>query len=173
MGQRLGIATALLGDPGTLLLDEPVNGLDPEGVRWMRQLLRSLAAEGRSVLVSSHLMSEMAQTADRLVVVGRGRLIAEGTVGEVVHRSSTDHVRVDAAEPERLRRLLTDGGAYATTQDDGTLLVTGMDARAVGIVASTAGITLYELSPHSASLEEAFFELTRDATEYTTRGAAA
>ena len=173
MGQRLGIATALLGDPGTLLLDEPVNGLDPEGIQWMRQLLRSLAAEGRSVLVSSHLMSEMAQTADRLVVVGRGRLIAEGTVGEVVHRSSTDHVRVDAAEPERLRRLLTDGGAYATTQDDGTLLVTGMDARAVGIVASTAGITLYELSPHSASLEEAFFELTRDATEYTTRGAAA
>ena len=173
MGQRLGIATALLGDPGTLLLDERVNGLDSEGVRWIRQLLRSLAAEGRSILVSSHLMSEMALTADRVVVIGRGRLIAEGTVEEVVRHSSTGHVRVDAAEPERLRHLLTDRGADATTQVDGTLVVTGMDARDVGIVASAAGIALYELSPRSASLEEAFFELTRDATDYTTRGAAA
>ena len=103
MGQRLGIATALLGDPGTLLLDEPVNGLDPEGIQWIRQLLRALAAEGRSILVSSHLMSEMAQTADRLVVVGRGRLIAEGSVEDVVRRSSSGYVRVDAAQPERLR----------------------------------------------------------------------
>jgi ABC-2 type transport system ATP-binding protein len=173
MGQRLGIATALLGDPGTLLLDEPVNGLDPEGVRWIRQLLRSLAAEGRSILVSSHLMSEMAQTADRLVVVGRGRLIAEGTVEDLVRRSSTGYVRVDAAEPERLRHLLADRGADASPQVDGALVVTGMVARDVGIIAATAGITLYELSPRSASLEEAFFELTRDATDYTTRGAAA
>ena len=106
MGQRLGIATALLGDPATLLLDEPVNGLDPEGIQWVRQLLRSLAAEGRSVLISSHFMSEMALTADRLVVVGRGRLIAEGTVDEIVGRSSTGHVRVVTPEPAKLHRLL-------------------------------------------------------------------
>ena len=173
MGQRLGIATALLGDPGTLLLDEPVNGLDPEGIQWIRQLLRSLAAEGRSILVSSHLMSEMAQTADRLVVVGRGRLIAEGSVEDVVRRSSSGYIRVDAAQPDRLRQLLTDRGADATAQEDGSLVVTGMKARDVGIVAAAEGIALYELSPHSASLEEAFFELTRDATDYTTRGAAA
>jgi ABC-2 type transport system ATP-binding protein len=174
MGQRLGIATALLGDPATLLLDEPVNGLDPEGIQWIRQLLRSLAAEGRSILVSSHLMSEMALTADRLIVVGRGRLIAEGTVEDVVGRSSTGHVQVDAADPERLHRLLHDRGADVSTRPDGALVVTGMNARDIGIVAGTAGITLYELSPHSASLEEAFMELTRDAAEYTTtRGAAA
>jgi ABC-2 type transport system ATP-binding protein len=118
-------------------------------------------------------MSEMAQTADRVVVIGRGRLIAEGTVEEVVRCSSTGHVRVDAAEPDRLGHLLTDRGADATTQVDGTLVVTGIDARHVGIVAAAAGIALYELSPHSASLEEAFFQLTRDATDYTTRGAAA
>jgi ABC-2 type transport system ATP-binding protein len=173
MGQRLGIATALLGDPGTLLLDEPVNGLDPEGIQWIRQLLRSLADEGRSILVSSHLMSEMAQTADRLVVVGRGRLIAEGTVDEVVHGSVTGHVRVDTPEPARLAALLDDRGAHATTRPDGTLVVSGIEARDVGIVAGAAGITLYELTPQSASLEDAFFELTRDATEYTARGAAA
>ena len=174
MGQRLGIASALLGDPAKLLLDEPVNGLDPEGIRWIRQLLRSLAAEGRSVLVSSHLMSEMAQTADRLIVVGRGRLIAEGTVEDVVARSSTGHVRVDSADPERLRHLLQDRRADVSAQPDGALVVTGMAARDVGIVAGAAGITLYELSPQSASLEEAFMELTRHAAEYTTtRGAAA
>ena len=174
MGQRLGIATALLGDPATLLLDEPVNGLDPEGIQWIRHLLRSLAAEGRSVLVSSHLMSEMALTADRLIVVGRGRLIAEGTVEDVVARSSTGHVRVDSAEPERLRQLLQDRRVDVSAQPDGALVVTGMAARDVGIVAGAGGITLYELSPHSASLEEAFMELTRDAAEYiTTRGAAA
>src|SRR3954465_8354130 len=106
MGQRLGIATALLGDPATLLLDEPVNGLDPEGIQWIRQLLRSLAGEGRSILVSSHLMSEMAQTADRLIVVGRGRLIAEGTIDDIVQRGSTGSVRVDTAEPQRLHQLL-------------------------------------------------------------------
>lgn len=174
MGQRLGIATALLGDPATLLLDEPVNGLDPEGILWIRHLLRSLAREGRSVLVSSHLMSEMALTADRLIVVGRGRLIAEGSVEDVVARSSTGHVRVDAADPDRLRSLLHDRGTAVAPQADGSLIVTGMDARDVGIVAGAAGITLYELSPQSASLEEAFMELTRDAAEYTTtRGAAA
>ena len=173
MGQRLGIASALLGDPATLLLDEPVNGLDPEGIQWIRQLLRTLAAEGRSILVSSHLMSEMALTADRLVVVGRGRLIAEGTVEDVVRRSSAGHVRVAAADPDRLRRLLHERGAATTTGPDGNLVVTGMDAREVGTAAGLAGITLYELTPQTASLEEAFMELTRDATEYTTRGAAA
>lgn len=173
MGQRLGIAAALLGDPSTLLLDEPVNGLDPEGILWIRRLLRVLADDGRSILVSSHLMSEMAQTADRLVVVGRGRLIAEGTVDEVVHGSVTGHVRVDAAEPDRLLALLAERGAETRTQPDGTLVVSGIDARDVGITAGAAGITLYELTPQSASLEDAFFELTKDATEYTTRGAAA
>jgi len=174
MGQRLGIATALLGDPGTLLLDEPVNGLDPEGVRWIRQLLRSLAEEGRSVLISSHLMSEMALTADRLIVVGRGRLIAEGSVDDIVRRSSTGHVRVDSAEPERLRLLLAGRGADVSTQADGTFAVTALEARDIGTIAATAGIALYELSSRSASLEEAFMELTRDAAEYTTtQGAAA
>ncbi len=168
MGQRLGIATALLGDPGTLLLDEPVNGLDPEGIQWIRELLRSLADEGRSVLVSSHLMSEVALTADRLVVVGRGRLMAEGTVAEVVQGASTGSVRVDTAEPDRLRTLLTRDGAAVSFDADGTLTVTGPTARDIGIVAGSAGITLYELSPQSASLEEAFMELTRDATQYTT-----
>jgi ABC-2 type transport system ATP-binding protein len=173
MGQRLGIATALLGDPGTLLLDEPVNGLDPEGIQWIRQLLRTLAAEGRSILVSSHLMSEMAQTADRLIVVGRGRLITEGTVDDVVHQTGSGHVRVDSADPEQLRTLLVSAGAAAATDMDGALVVTGIDARTVGTLAGDARITLYELSSHAASLEEAFFELTRDATDYTTRGAAA
>jgi ABC-2 type transport system ATP-binding protein len=181
MGQRLGIATALLGDPATLLLDEPVNGLDPEGIQWVRQLLRSLAAEGRSILVSSHLMSEMALTADRLVVVGKGRLITEGTVDDIVGRGSNGHVRVAAADPQSLHQLLHDSGAGVETRADDTLIVTGMEARDVGIIAGAAGITLYELSPRSASLEEAFMELTRDASEYhagghlatTSRGAAA
>ncbi len=173
MGQRLGIVTALLGDPCTLLLDEPVNGLDPEGIKWIRQLLRTLADEGRSILVSSHLMSEMAQTADRVVVVGRGRLIAEGTVDEVVQQSGSGHVRVDSANPDTLRSVLVAAGATTTTDMDGALVVTGMDARTVGTLAADARITLYELSPHSRSLEQAFFELTSDATDYTTRGAAA
>lgn len=173
MGQRLGIAAALLGDPQTLLLDEPVNGLDPEGIKWIRDLLRALAAEGRTVLVSSHLMSEMALTADRLIVIGRGRLIAEGSVDDVVRRAASSYVRVDAAEPERLRDLLQDTGADVLTEPDGTLVVTGMDARDVGIAAGTAGITLYELASNTASLENAFMELTRDAFEYTTGGVAA
>lgn len=173
MGQRLGIATAMLGDPATLLLDEPVNGLDPDGIQWIRRLLRSLAAEGRSVLVSSHLMSEMALTADRLVIVGRGRLIADGSVDELTRRSAVGRVRVDSTEPYRLRLLLQDHGADIATGPDGALVVTGLDARTVGTIAGTAGITIYELTPQSASLEEAFFELTRDATEYTTREAAA
>ncbi|HEY5876074.1 MAG TPA: ABC transporter ATP-binding protein [Ilumatobacteraceae bacterium] len=166
MGQRLGIATALLGDPGTLLLDEPVNGLDPEGIQWIRQLLRDLAAEGRSVLVSSHLMSEMALTADRLIVVGKGRLIAEGTVEEVVQASSIGYVHVDTADPVTLHRLLDDAGADVVIGSDNTLNVTGLDSRQIGTIAGSAGITLYELAPRHASLEDAFMELTRDAAEY-------
>lgn len=170
MGQRLGIATALLGDPAALLLDEPVNGLDPEGIQWIRQLLRSLAAEGRSVLVSSHLMSEMALTADRLIVVGKGRLIADGTVDQVVKSTSIGYVRVETAEPEMLQRLLREAGAAVDAEPDGTIIVTGMHARDIGIVAGSAGITLYELSPRNASLEEAFMELTRDVSEYRAGG---
>lgn len=174
MGQRLGIAAVLLGDPGTLLLDEPVNGLDPEGIQWIRELLRTLAGEGRSVLVSSHLMSEMALTADRLVVIGRGRLIAEGTVEEVVGGSATGHVRVAAADPGRLLRLVRAQGGTAAPQPDHTLAVEGLTARDIGILAGEAGITLYELAPQAASLEEAFMALTRDAAEYaSSRGAVA
>ena len=173
MGQRLGIAAALLGDPATLLLDEPVNGLDPEGIQWIRELLRSLADEGRTVLVSSHLMSEMALTADRLIVIGRGKLIAEGTIEDVVRRASSSHVRVEAAEPDRLRLLLVDRGADVSPGPDGVLVVTGIDTRDVGVIAGTARITLFELSSHTASLEKAFIKLTRDASEYTAGGAAA
>ena len=168
MGQRLGIATALLGDPATLILDEPVNGLDPEGIQWIRELLRSLAAEGRSILVSSHLMSEMALTADRLVVVGRGRLVAEGTVDEVVRAASTGHVRVVAPEPQLLRHLLSGAGAHVDVEPDGALIVTEMDACAIGTLAAGEGLILYELSPKTASLEEAFMELTRETAQYRT-----
>ena len=170
MGQRLGIATALLGDPATLLLDEPVNGLDPEGIQWIRQLLRTLAAEGRSVLVSSHLMTEMAMTADRLIVVGQGRLIAQGTVDQVVQSSSLGYVQVATPDPQTLRRLLADAGASVDTKPDGAFVVTGMHARDIGILAGSAGITLHELSPRNASLEEAFMELTRNASEYRAGG---
>jgi ABC-2 type transport system ATP-binding protein len=173
MGQRLGVATALLGDPGTVILDEPVNGLDPEGIQWIRGLLRRLAAEGRTVLLSSHLMTEMALTADRLVVIGRGRLLAEGTVDEVVRRVATDQVRVASSDPDRLRRLLVAREAEAETEPDGQLVVTGLDARQVGITAHQAGIALYELSTNAASLEDAFFELTRGAADHTTREEAA
>jgi ABC-2 type transport system ATP-binding protein len=173
MGQRLGIAAALLADPSTLILDEPVNGLDPEGIQWIRNLLRALANEGRSILVSSHLMNEMAQTADRLIVVGRGRLIAEGSVAEIVQGSVGVKVRVESAEPERLAGLLADHGGRTARRADGATIVTGIDARQIGVIASGAGITVYELTPQLASLEDAFFELTRNATDYTTPGAAA
>jgi ABC-2 type transport system ATP-binding protein len=166
MGQRLGIAAALLGDPKVLLLDEPVNGLDPEGILWVRQLLRSLAAEGRTVFVSSHLMSEMALTADHLVVVGRGRLIADASVQEIIQRSSANHVRVVSPQAPRLRDLVIERGGRADADGPETLLVTGMSCRDVGTLASEAQLTLFELSPQDASLEEAFMELTRDSVEY-------
>ncbi len=169
MGQRLGIAAALLGDPSTLILDEPVNGLDPEGIQWIRRLLRSFANEGRAVLVSSHLMSEMALTADRLIVIGKGRLIAQGSVDEVVRTSTDSHVRVATAQPMVLRALLHRAGATVEVDTDGAFLVTGIDAREIGSLAASAGVALHELTPRTASLEEAYMELTRDSAEYHTR----
>jgi ABC-2 type transport system ATP-binding protein len=166
MGQRLGIASALLGDPTTLVLDEPVNGLDPEGIHWIRGLLRGLAAEGRTVLVSSHLMSEMALTADHLIVVGRGRLLADVPTAEFVATASPGVVRVRSPQAARLRELLLGGGVTVTSGEPGVLEVTGLGAEAIGDRAAAAGLTLHELSAHHASLEEAFMELTRDAVEY-------
>jgi ABC-2 type transport system ATP-binding protein len=170
MGQRLGIAAALLGDPEVLLLDEPVNGLDPEGIQWVRKLLRSLAAEGRTVFVSSHLMSEMSQTADHLVVIGRGRLIADASVEEVIRSSSANHVRVVSPQAAALRALIERRGGSAVQTGDEDLAVTGLECRAVGELAAGAGITLYELSPQQASLEEAFMEMTRDSAEFLGEG---
>ena len=166
MGQRLGIATALLGDPATLLLDEPVNGLDPEGIHWIRNLLKSLAAEGRTVFVSSHLMSEMALTADHLIVIGRGRLIADASVDEVVHRASGGAVRVRTPEAERLRDVLLAEHASVDGGEPGLLEVRGLTAEQIGKAAFAHGVALYELTPQQASLEEAFMELTQEDVEY-------
>jgi ABC-2 type transport system ATP-binding protein len=166
MTQRLGIATALLGDPGVLILDEPVNGLDPEGILWIRTLLRALAAEGRTIFVSSHLMSEMALTAEHLIVIGRGRLIADTGVDEFVRRSSGGYVQVRSPEAARLAELLRSAGATVEVAPDGALSVSGTDTASVGELAGGHQIVLHELVAHHASLEEAFMELTRDAVEY-------
>ena len=166
MGQRLGIATALLGDPAVVMLDEPVNGLDPEGVRWVRELLRGLAAEGRTVMLSSHLMSEMALTADRLVVIGRGRLLADTTVEELVGKAEGSGVRVSTSEPARLRSLLAAPGITITSAGDERLVVAGLEPRWIGQVAAEHQVPLYELTTESVSLEEAFMHLTHDAVEY-------
>lgn len=177
MSQRLGIAAALLGDPHTLLLDEPVNGLDPEGVLWVRTLLRGLAAEGRTVFLSSHLMSEMALTADHLVVVGRGRVIADAPVGDILARARTSTVRVRTLEAPRLASLLSrDPGVHLTSTGSDVLDVTGSTAPAIAAVAAGAGIVLHELAPVQASLEDAYLQLTDGAVEYrstltTTTGA--
>jgi len=168
MGQRLGIAGALLGDPGILLFDEPINGLDPEGIRWVRHLLRGLAAEGRTVFVSSHLMSEMALTADQLVVIGRGRLISEMPVAEFIACNSRQFVRVrtsKAKESIELSHALAGVGAQVV-DDDGAMCVTGMCAAEIGELAASVGVILHELSPQMASLEDAFMELTRDSVEF-------
>ncbi|MEU8765223.1 ATP-binding cassette domain-containing protein [Streptomyces sp. NPDC048659] len=165
MGQRLGIAAALLGDPAAVILDEPVNGLDPEGVRWIRTLLTDLAAEGRTVLVSSHLMSEMALTADHLIVIGKGRLLADTTVAELVRQAGGTTVTVVTPEADRLRALLPAATHIATEAAD-TLSVTGLEAPEIGRAAAAHGIPLHELTPRTASLEQAFMDLTRDATEY-------
>jgi len=171
MGQRLGIATALLGDPATIMLDEPVNGLDPDGVLWIRTLLRRLAAEGRAVLVSSHLMSEMALTADHLVVVGRGRLLADTTVAELVARTEGGSVVVRSPQAEQLAALLADAGADARPGDQPDLLhVSGADAPRIGETAARHGLVLHELHARETSLEDAYMALTRDSREYRTDG---
>jgi ABC-2 type transport system ATP-binding protein len=166
MGQRLGVASAMLGDPKVVVLDEPVNGLDPEGVLWVRNLLKALAAEGRTVFVSSHLMSEMAQTATRLVVVGRGRLIADTTVEEFVARASGNSVIVRSPEASRLRELLLAPDVTVTSDEAGVLNVQGLTAEQIGTTAWRAHLPVFELAAQQASLEEAFMELTHDAVEY-------
>ncbi|MFF7981155.1 ATP-binding cassette domain-containing protein [Streptomyces sp. NPDC007901] len=167
MGQRLGIAAALLGDPQTVMLDEPVNGLDPEGVLWIRNLLTSLAEEGRTVFVSSHLMSEMALVADHLIVVGRGRLLADTTVGDLVREAGGDTVHVATQEPARLRDVLA-GPEVGIEGRIGSeeLQVTGLSAREIGLKAAEHGIALFQLSTRQMSLEQAFMDLTKDAVEY-------
>lgn len=166
MGQRLGIAAALLGDPETLLLDEPVNGLDPDGVLWVRNLLRGLAAEGRTVFVSSHLMSEMALTADHLVVVGRGRLIRDQSTEDFIAAASSASVRVRSPQAAQLRDVLLAGDVRVASSAEGELIVDGLTSDEIGERAASATLVLHELTPVQASLEEAFMELTHDAVEY-------
>jgi len=168
MGQRLGIAAALLGDPKTVMLDEPVNGLDPEGIHWVRNLLKSLASEGRTVFVSSHLMSEMALTADHLIVIGRGRLIADTSVDDFVARASQKVVVVRSPALESLREALAAPGVSFEPAERGALEVHGLTAEEIGDAAAGAGIALHELTPQQASLEEAFMNLTRDEVEFAT-----
>ena len=170
MGQRLGLAAALLGDPAVLLLDEPVNGLDPEGVLWIRNLMKHLAGLGKTIFVSSHLMSEMSLTADHLIVIGRGRLIADESVAAFIERSSERSVLVRTPQPTQLIKELerADGHVTVATDEDepGLLTVRGMEAAEIGEKASAARVVLHELTPQRASLEEAFMELTRDSVEY-------
>src|ERR1700758_1461431 len=171
MGQRLGIAAALLGDPRVVVLDEPVNGLDPEGVLWVRNLLKALAAEGRTVFVSSHLMSEMALTATRLVVVGRGRLIADTTVEEFVARAGSGAVTVRTSQAARLRDLLLGPDITVTSGQGGVLQVQGLSAEQIGETAWQARLPVYELTTKQASLEEAFMQLTDDSVDFRSHGA--
>ncbi|MEV4145677.1 ATP-binding cassette domain-containing protein [Amycolatopsis sp. NPDC049691] len=168
MRQRLGIAAALLGDPRVLIFDEPVNGLDPEGIRWIRDFMRSLAGEGRAVLVSSHLMSEMAQTADHLVVIGRGRLVADTAVSELVRGEGTVLVRTPDAG---FARLLVTAGAEVREGAEASLVVSGLTSGEIGKLAAYHGVALAELTPQRVSLEDAFMELTRDSLEYAGVGA--
>ena len=166
MTQRLGVAAALLGDPSVLLLDEPVNGLDPNGVAWIRGLLKALAAEGRTVFVSSHLMSEIENTAGHLIVIGRGRLIADAPLAEFTRAAAAGHVQVRSPQQDRLARLLRKAGTTTRPGPEGSLLVTGASAAEVGDLAARHGIALHELLTRKASLEEAFMKLTRDAVDY-------
>jgi len=170
MAQRLGVAVALLGDPPVLLFDEPVNGLDPEGIRWIRDLMRGLAAQGRTVFVSSHLMSEMALTAEHLIVIGRGRLLADTTVKEFIKDNSRSYVRIRTPEPQRMRETLTTAGVAVTQAADGALEADGVGAARVGELAATHGLTIHEISAQSASLEEAFMRLTSDSVRYRAAG---
>jgi ABC-2 type transport system ATP-binding protein len=166
MGQRLGIAAALLGDPEVLLFDEPVNGLDPDGIRWVRNLLKGLASEGRTVFVSSHLMSEMSLTADDVIIIGKGRLITQIPTSQLIAQSSQRFVRVRSPEIARLRAALEGEGVTTALEDDGSLSVRGTDEIEIGELAGRISVVLHELSPQSASLEEAFMELTEDSIEY-------
>ncbi|MBW0275764.1 ABC transporter ATP-binding protein [Nocardia sp. MH4] len=166
MSQRLGLAGALLGDPKVLLFDEPVNGLDPEGILWIRRFMQRLAAEGRTVLVSSHLLSEMAQTAEHLIVIGRGQLIADTTTKDFIDRASEQSVRVRSPQLDQLRSLLTSHGMTVREEGDAALIVAGVTSDEVGKVAGTNNVTLYELAPQQASLEEAFMRMTGGAVEY-------
>ncbi len=169
MGQRLGIAVALLGDPSVLLFDEPVNGLDPEGIRWVRDLLKRLAAEGRTVFVSSHLMSEMAQTADQVVVIGRGRLIANLPMAQFIDDNSRQSVLVRSPELTRFGELLR-GQGLTVAANDGAAVVTGAPIERVGELAATNAVTLYELTPQRASLEDVFMELTAESVDFRPHG---
>lgn len=171
MGQRLGIGAALLGNPGVLLLDEPVNGLDPEGILWVRNLLKALAAEGRTVFVSSHLMGEVALTASELIVIGRGRVIASGSVQDVIRGATTGAVLVRAGEADRLGSLLAGTAQHINRLAPDTLEVTGMDSAAIGLIAVREQIPLIELTPRQATLEQAFMEITRDAVDFHGRPA--
>jgi ABC-2 type transport system ATP-binding protein len=166
MSQRLGIAATMLGNPQVLMFDEPGNGLDPEGILWIRNLMKALAAEGRTVFVSSHLMSEMENTADHLIVIGRGKLIADCTMSQFIARSSSTAVRVRTPSPDHLIRAIITAGATARTDSDGSFEVQGMNAQQIGDVAFALGVRLHELTTVRASLEEAFMELTADSVEY-------
>ena len=169
MKQRLGIAAALLGDPPVLMFDEPVNGLDPEGIHWILGFFRELAADGRTVLVSSHLMSEMAQTADHLVIIGRGRLIADVPTTELIESSARRDVLVRSPRAAELAELIAQRGGTVTRQDDGALVVTGLDAAAIGDLAVGDGIAVHALVPRQASLEDAYLDLTGESTDYRGR----
>jgi ABC-2 type transport system ATP-binding protein len=169
MAQRLGIAAAMLGDPPVVMFDEPINGLDPEGIRWIRSFLGSLAAEGRAVLVSSHLMSELEDTADDLVVIGRGRLIASTSVRDLLASMPDGHVHVRTPQAVELMTLLAGAGGTVTSTSEDTLTVTGLDVARIADLTAESGLRLHELSPQRASLEDAFIELTRDAVEYEAR----
>ncbi|MFR9796999.1 ABC transporter ATP-binding protein [Streptomyces sp. MS06] len=166
MGQRLGIAAALLGDPRILMFDEPVNGLDPEGIHWIRTLMKSLAAQGRTVFVSSHLMSEMALTADHLVVIGQGRLLADTSMADFIAENSRSYVRVRTPQPERLLDVLREAGVTAVTTSTGAFEIDGGKPEQIGELVAKHGIVLHELSPQQASLEEAFMQLTAQSVEY-------
>jgi ABC-2 type transport system ATP-binding protein len=166
MKQRLGLAVALLGDPPVLMLDEPVNGLDTEGIRWIRTFLREFAAQGRTVLVSSHLMSEMAQTADRLIIIGRGRLLADTTTAQLTESYARHDVLLRSPQAAELTRRLAAKGAVVTPQDDGAIVVTGMDAATIGDLAAEHNIALHALVPRQGSLEDAYLNITEDSADY-------
>jgi ABC-2 type transport system ATP-binding protein len=170
MTQRLGIAAALLGDPPVLLFDEPINGLDPEGILWLRTLMKDLAAEGRTVFVSSHLMSEMALTAEHLIVIGRGRLLADTTIREFIEANSRSFVRIRTPEPERMRDVLTRAGIGVEQAADGALEAYEVAASKIGELAAANGLTVHEVSGQSASLEEAFMRLTGESVDYRAGG---